>query len=253
MDVTEELKAAIATTQARHAVYKDGYKRQIAVLHALFPEGFAADSIEGWTNLWFLFTLTTKLTRYAVSLEDGKPHLDSAHDLGVYAFMAEKSIKEKPPEVGPLKHADPVAQALMNIADPALWSANNPETRRQARLALSLYLQQEAIAQMGDAAFKTWCDAHRAAVLDEGSLSSREPYPSNDKPCGKFNGNEFGHCTGCGWSLNDHIVESFNQTRKQPPLRDVKACNRFRSHPAKVDICFGCGWRLDLHGLDVQP
>lgn len=91
MLITAELKRAIATNKERDAIYKDGYKAHAKVLEALFPQGLPHKTPKDWERTTMIMMITAKLVRYGAHLgESGKGHLDSLHDLGVYAFMLEK-------------------------------------------------------------------------------------------------------------------------------------------------------------------
>lgn len=90
MDVTKELEEAIKTTQARHVVYGDSYLIHGEVLKLLFPEGFIGGNEVEMQRFVLLNMIITKLIRYCCSLQQGKIHTDSTHDLGVYAFMLQK-------------------------------------------------------------------------------------------------------------------------------------------------------------------
>ncbi len=95
MDITEQLQAAIKTTQERHKVYGDGYVRSAHILLALFPNGLKLNTEDEWVQFYFLYMIVTKLTRYSFSLESGAPHQDSIHDLGIYSLMLERIDKEQ--------------------------------------------------------------------------------------------------------------------------------------------------------------
>lgn len=95
MDLTPELQEAIKTTKERHAVYGDGYLRNAAIMVAIFPDGIKCTTKEEWLHFYFLFMVVLKLVRYTYSLEAGKPHIDSIHDLGMYALMASRIHKDE--------------------------------------------------------------------------------------------------------------------------------------------------------------
>lgn len=86
-EVPEILMAAAKTFQERNATYGDNYLHFGSVMRGLFPRGLPTPrSEEDWNRLGLFVQCVTKLTRYAQSLERGG-HVDSAHDLSVYAAM----------------------------------------------------------------------------------------------------------------------------------------------------------------------
>ena len=103
MDISKELMQAAKTSRARHKVYSAS-KRDSLTLHAdllalLFPNILTQ---RGSTPFYkinperaaMIHFITAKLARYAISLDNGDAHLDSLHDLGIYAIMLERIEKE---------------------------------------------------------------------------------------------------------------------------------------------------------------
>jgi hypothetical protein len=95
MDITPELEEAIKTTQERHAIYGEGYRINGKIMMALFPNGVQFKTEDDVILFEFFHMVLVKLTRLAFSINTGKPHRDSAHDLGVYGLMIERLIKER--------------------------------------------------------------------------------------------------------------------------------------------------------------
>ena len=83
----ECMEEAIKTFKERHKVYGNNYLTHGQVMTALFPDGIHLDTAAQWNRFSALNMIVTKLTRYCHSFS--QPHLDSIHDLGVYAFMLE--------------------------------------------------------------------------------------------------------------------------------------------------------------------
>lgn len=80
------------TYRERNKVYGDNYKRVGDVMMALFPDGVKVENAHEF-NVWHLFELMiVKLTRFANS---ELSHVDSIHDLAVYAAMVEALVVDK--------------------------------------------------------------------------------------------------------------------------------------------------------------
>ena len=85
------LRGAATTFEARNAVYKDNYKMVAPMVRALFPKGVPPELVVA--DEWHLMELILiKLARFA-STE--MKHIDSIHDVIVYAAMIEKCLAEK--------------------------------------------------------------------------------------------------------------------------------------------------------------
>lgn len=91
ISVPEILAGAAKTFAERQAVYsKDGpgFEKHGKILAVLFPNGVKFDDPVQFTR-WVLFNnVLTKVCRYAENMGTGG-HLDSVHDIGVYAFILE--------------------------------------------------------------------------------------------------------------------------------------------------------------------
>lgn len=83
------LRRAADTFEQRHAVYGDNYKTMGHVLLAMFPDGIPCETIDDFNRFGLLVQCVYKLTRYASQFSEGG-HIDSAHDLCVYASMLEE-------------------------------------------------------------------------------------------------------------------------------------------------------------------
>lgn len=89
MDTVPELLKAAATTYAeRRAVYGPSEIKFGQVMTALFPDGLTCTTEADFIRLGLFVQIVSKLCRYSQSVQSS-PHLDSIHDLGVYAFMLE--------------------------------------------------------------------------------------------------------------------------------------------------------------------
>jgi len=73
--------------------YKDAYLVAGDVMAALFPEGVTLEGAEDFQRFGVLTQIVGKVTRYAMTLEDGG-HADSAFDLSVYGSMLRAITKE---------------------------------------------------------------------------------------------------------------------------------------------------------------
>jgi hypothetical protein len=88
-----DLLAKMADTyRERNAVYGDNWRRVGDVMMSLYPEGMHLQDADAF-NRWHLFELiVVKLTRFANSK---LTHVDSIHDIAVYAAMLEAAITEE--------------------------------------------------------------------------------------------------------------------------------------------------------------
>ena len=86
------MRSAQETFAERQLVYGDNYLRFGKVMEALFPDGFQISKADDWNRFGILVQEISKLTRYCNNFQEG--HIDSQHDLGVYAFMLE-SLDQK--------------------------------------------------------------------------------------------------------------------------------------------------------------
>lgn len=93
--VPELLRAAAETYEERNKIYGDNYKHFGMVMNGLFPDGLniAMDDVDAFNRLGVFIQCASKLTRYAQNLAQGG-HVDSAHDLTVYASMLEELTKK---------------------------------------------------------------------------------------------------------------------------------------------------------------
>lgn len=82
----------MATTFAeRNKVYGSNYKNVAPIIKALWPQGVPSSLVT--TDHWHLFELmVVKMTRFANS---GLTHVDSVHDMAVYAAMIEAIISRE--------------------------------------------------------------------------------------------------------------------------------------------------------------
>ena len=90
--VPELLRAAASTYEERNKAYGDNYKKSGAALAAMFPEGLPPMGAQDWNEFGVWFMIFVKLSRYAENIGKGG-HVDSAHDMVVYAAMLEELTK----------------------------------------------------------------------------------------------------------------------------------------------------------------
>ena len=81
------LREALNTFQERRIVYGKNYLQYGKVMTVLFANGFELKTEEEWNRFGIINMIVSKLTRYSQSWPNA--HIDSIHDLGVYAFMLE--------------------------------------------------------------------------------------------------------------------------------------------------------------------
>ena len=95
MNAADILDAAADTYRERNKLYGDNYKHFGAACVAMFPDGLMLRTAEDWNRLGVFIQATSKLTRYAQNFSRGG-HIDSAHDLSVYAAMLQELTDERP-------------------------------------------------------------------------------------------------------------------------------------------------------------
>lgn len=97
--VPDILEAGAETFRERNAVYGDTYKNFGPALLAVFGGEVPAIVTENAAaRMGLVVQCLGKLTRYCAQFEHGG-HVDSAHDLCVYAAMLEEMTNEKPRKV----------------------------------------------------------------------------------------------------------------------------------------------------------
>lgn len=92
MPTPADILAEMADThRERNKLYGENWKQVGATMIAMFPAGTHLRTADEFTA-WHLFELiVVKLTRFANS---NLSHIDSIHDIAVYAAMLESFIKE---------------------------------------------------------------------------------------------------------------------------------------------------------------
>lgn len=83
------LEAAAATFRQRNALYGDNWLHFGVAMKGIFPDGLRCDTVDDWNRLGIIVQCVAKLTRYGIQFAAGG-HLDSAHDMCVYAAMLEE-------------------------------------------------------------------------------------------------------------------------------------------------------------------
>lgn len=85
------LQSMASTFAERNKVYGSNYKNVAPIIKALWPQGVPSSLVT--TEHWHLFELmVVKMTRFANS---GLTHVDSVHDMAVYAAMIESIISRE--------------------------------------------------------------------------------------------------------------------------------------------------------------
>ena len=89
------LAAAADTFRERNVTYGNNYKEFGKMFSALFPHGLSLppNDYAAYNRLGLLVMCAVKLSRYANGLYEGG-HVDSAHDLCVYAAMLEEMTEK---------------------------------------------------------------------------------------------------------------------------------------------------------------
>lgn len=93
MNAADILDSAAQTYRERNKIYGDNYKHFGFAAAALFPDGLLVTSAAEWNRLGIFVQCLSKLSRAAGNLHVGG-HLDSAHDLSVYAAMLQELTEE---------------------------------------------------------------------------------------------------------------------------------------------------------------
>jgi hypothetical protein len=83
------LDTMAATFRERNATYGDNYTRIGPTLALLYPDGITLKTPDDFVRFHFIVLIVVKLTRFTSS---GSTHIDSVHDLGVYAAMLESFL-----------------------------------------------------------------------------------------------------------------------------------------------------------------
>lgn len=73
----------------RNKLYGDNYKRFGAVMVAMFPNGYAMNTVDDFNRFGIFVQMVAKMTRYAENFDRGG-HLDSLNDLAVYSMMLQE-------------------------------------------------------------------------------------------------------------------------------------------------------------------
>jgi len=84
--VPEIFEDNIKTYKERQKQYGDTYRQYGQIMIGLFPNGLFVEDIETWNRLGVVQACVTKLARFCHNLD----HVDSAHDLSVYAAILEE-------------------------------------------------------------------------------------------------------------------------------------------------------------------
>jgi len=85
--IIDNLERAHETFKQRGSQYGSSYVQYGQIMKVLFPNGVDLKTEDDFNRMGILNMIVSKLIRYGNMWE--KPHKDSIHDLGVYAFMLE--------------------------------------------------------------------------------------------------------------------------------------------------------------------
>jgi hypothetical protein len=89
MSVIDKLNEALETAKERGKVYgNNGFAKNGAALASFFRDGITLRTPDDFSRFLIFALCSVKMARYAENFEKGG-HKDSAHDLGVYAFLLE--------------------------------------------------------------------------------------------------------------------------------------------------------------------
>jgi hypothetical protein len=81
------LDTGAETYRERNATYGDSFLQFGHVMDALYPGGVRIEGAHQWNRFGIIVQIVSKLTRYASKPDKG--HIDSIHDIMVYAAMLE--------------------------------------------------------------------------------------------------------------------------------------------------------------------
>jgi hypothetical protein len=90
--VKDILAQAAKTFEERQLTYKDTYKTYGKVMMQLLPNGIILNTEEAFLKYHLFVLELSKLIRFVKS---DMTHIDSQHDLGIYAFMLEEIMRQQ--------------------------------------------------------------------------------------------------------------------------------------------------------------
>lgn len=88
------LRAGAETYEERNAMYGNSYKTHGNIMAAYFPDGLKLETPEQFARYSIFSMILGKMNRYSANFLNGG-HLDSIHDIVVYAAMLEELTEEK--------------------------------------------------------------------------------------------------------------------------------------------------------------
>lgn len=92
MEVDEILKSAAATFEERSKIYGSNYVTLGEVFRVMFKgKPPKLETASDWSRFYMVLVIIAKITRY---INSGSVHLDSIHDIVVYAAMIERQLRE---------------------------------------------------------------------------------------------------------------------------------------------------------------
>ena len=84
------LESAFKTHKEKGIEYGNTYLMHGEIMKALFPKGLTLESVHDFTQFGTLNMIVSKLGRYTSNVYRGNTHIDSLHDIIVYAAMLEE-------------------------------------------------------------------------------------------------------------------------------------------------------------------
>ena len=92
MSAADVLAEMAETYAERNATYGENFRKFGPTMATLFPDGMTIKTADDWNKLHFMVHIVGKLTRFAST---NMAHIDSVHDLAVYAAMMESILQEQ--------------------------------------------------------------------------------------------------------------------------------------------------------------
>lgn len=81
------LSDSMDTFTERNGIYGSTFLNFGKIMQVLYPNGLMIEDVNGWNRIAILMQIVTKMMRH--TKEPAQPHIDSIHDVIVYAAMEE--------------------------------------------------------------------------------------------------------------------------------------------------------------------
>jgi len=88
------LKKALKTYNERSKDYGKPYKQHGKIMSLFFPNGLILKTEDDFKRFGMINIIIAKMHRYIKNFNEGKTHIDSLHDMGIYAFLLEEVDRE---------------------------------------------------------------------------------------------------------------------------------------------------------------